>query len=338
MSAATPFAGLGPEAVLAAVAALDLEPDGRLMALNSYENRVYRVGVEPEPSLTPMTLVAPDLVVAKFYRQGRWSDAQIREEHAFALELAAAELPVAAPLQRNGQTLHRHEGFRYALFPCWRGAAPELDGLGHRELLGRTLGRLHATGALRRFEQRVSIAAWQFGAQARRQLLASGRVPDSVRDKYAQVSDSLVESVRDRWDAAGPQRSLRLHGDCHLGNVLWNAHGPVFVDLDDCLSGPAVQDLWMLCAGTPGQREREWTQLLAGYRQFADFDAGELALVEPLRAMRMLNHAAWIGARWGDPAFPRAFPWFGEIRYWENHVTELHEQLEVLEEPPLSGL
>jgi Ser/Thr protein kinase RdoA (MazF antagonist) len=324
--------------VLAAVAARGLEPDGRLLALNSYENRVYRVGVESDDRLTPVPLVAGNLVVAKFYRQSRWSDAQIREEHRFAQELVAAELPVAAPLECNGDTLQWQGQFRFALFPCWRGAAPELDGQGHRELLGRTLGRLHAIGATTSFAQRPSITAWQCGAQARRQLLASGRVPVSVEAKYAEVSALLVEAVRLHWEAAGPLRLLRLHGDCHLGNVLWNAHGPVFVDLDDCLRGPAVQDLWMFCAGTRGQREREWAQLLAGYRQFADFDVSELRLVEALRAMRMLNHAAWVAARWVDPAFPRAFPWFGEIRYWENHVTELHEQLEALEESPLAGL
>jgi Ser/Thr protein kinase RdoA (MazF antagonist) len=338
VSTATPFAGLEPDVVLAAVAGAGLEPDGRLLALNSYENRVYRIGVDPDPRLAPESLVAVDLVVAKFYRDRRWSDAQIREEHAFAQELAAAELPVAAPLQWNGDTLHRHARFRFALFPCWRGSAPELDGPGHRELLGRTLGRLHAVGGVGRFAQRPSIAAWQCGATARRQLLDSGRVPTSIEGKYAEASAALVESVRLHWESAGPVRQLRLHGDCHLGNVLWNAHGPVFVDLDDCLTGPAVQDLWMLCAGTPGQREQEWSQLLAGYRQFAEFDSAGLFLVESLRAMRMLNHAAWIGARWGDPAFPRAFPWFGEIRYWENHVTELHEQIEALEEPPPAGL
>ncbi|MDR2215387.1 MAG: serine/threonine protein kinase [Nevskiaceae bacterium] len=335
MSAATPFAGLDPEAVLAAVATLGFEPDGRLLALNSYENRVYRVGVEPDARLEPQPLVAGNLIVAKFYRDARWSDAQIREEHHFARQLAAAELPVAAPLECDGDTLLWHAGFRFALFPCWRGAAPELDDRGNRELLGRTLGRLHAVGATSRFAQRPSITAWQCGERARRQLLASGRVPASVEDKYAEVSATLVESVRLHWEAAGPLRSLRLHGDCHLGNVLWNAHGPVFVDLDDCLTGPAVQDLWMLCAGSPGQREQEWAQLLTGYRQFADFDATELRVVEALRAMRMLNHAAWVAQRWADPAFPRAFPWFGQIRYWENHVTELHEQLEALEAPPL---
>jgi Ser/Thr protein kinase RdoA (MazF antagonist) len=330
LNAATPFAGLAPEVVLAATASQGLEPDGRLLALNSYENRVYRLGVEPDARLAPEPLVAGNLVVAKFYREGRWSDAQIREEHAFACELAAAQLPVAAPLSWNGQTLQRHGPFRFALFRCWRGSAPELDGPGNRELLGRTLGRLHAIGATARFAQRPSINAWQYGARARQQLLASNRIPASVQHKYAEVSAALVEAARLCWEAAGPLRHLRLHGDCHLGNVLWNAHGPVFVDLDDCLQGPAVQDLWMLCSGTPGQRESEWAQLLAGYRQFADFDDTELQVVEALRAMRMLNHAAWIAARWADPAFPRAFPWFGEIRYWENHVTELHEQIEAL--------
>ena len=338
MARPAPFEGLTPEVVLDCVGRLGLEPDGRLLALNCYENRVYRIGIESAPALQSDPRRLPAAVVAKFYRAQRWSDAQILEEHAFAQELVARELAVAEPLRLDGRTLHVHAGFRYALFACWRGGAPELDAAGHRELLGRTLGRLHAVGAQRAFATRPSIEDWQCGAAARRALLASGQVPDSVRDKYAEVSAQLVAAVRDRWETARFARRLRLHGDCHLGNLLWNANGPVFVDLDDCLSGPAVQDLWMLCTGDVARLEREWSQLLAGYRQFAEFDTTELALVEPLRAVRMLNHAAWVAARWFDPAFPRAFPWFGEIRYWERHVTELYEQLEAVQSPPLAGL
>ena len=334
----TPFSGLSPETVLAAVAQLGLQPDGRLLALNSYENRVYRVGIEPAPELAGNPFALDSAVVAKFYRDSRWSDAQIREEHAFALELAAAELAVAAPLLRDRESLHLHAGFRFAVFACWRGSAPELDLPEHRAMLGRTLGRLHAVGAQRRFAVRPSIDDWQCGATARRQLLASGMIPPALEEKYAAVSAQLVEAVRARWDATRDARWQRLHGDCHLGNILWNAQGPVFVDLDDCLSGPVVQDLWMLCSGSAAQQQREWAEIMAGYAQFADFDSSQLSLVEPLRAVRMINHAAWIAARWRDPAFPRAFPWFGEVRYWEKHVTELYEQLETIEDPPLLRL
>ena len=336
MARTAPFEGLGPEVVLDCVGRLGHSPDGRLLALNSYENRVYRVGIEPVPQSDSRILATA--VVAKFYRAQRWSDAQILEEHAFARELAAQELAVAEPLLCGGATLHAHQGFRYALFPCWRGASPELDAAGHRELLGRTLGRLHAVGAQRAFATRPTVEDWQCGAAARRTLLASGQIPDSLREKYAEVSAQLVAAVRERWDTARHARRLRLHGDCHLGNLLWNEQGPVFVDLDDCVSGPAVQDLWMMCTGDAARLPREWSQLLAGYRQFADFELAELQLIEPLRSVRMLNHAAWVAARWHDPAFPRAFPWFGEIRYWERHVTELYEQLEAVESPPLAGL
>jgi Ser/Thr protein kinase RdoA (MazF antagonist) len=333
--AVTPFAGLGPELVLAAVDAVGLSPDGRLMALNSYENRVYRVGVEPLPDGTAPPHVMTDAVVIKFYRPGRWSDAQIREEHSFAAELVAAELQVAAPWVKEGESLHRIEGFRYSVFQCWRGSAPELDATEHRLMLGRSLGRVHAIGRLQSFRTRGRVADWECGARARREVLQMDVVPKILVGNYAAVSERLVAAVTSSWEAAGPMRGLRLHGDCHLGNVLWNAHGPVFVDLDDCLTGPAVQDLWMMCSGTAEQRQREWSQLLEGYGQFTQFDHSELLLVEPLRAVRMLNHAAWLAARWADPAFPRAFPWFAEARYWERHIAELQEQLEAVEDPPL---
>ncbi len=333
-AAVTPFAGLGPELVLAAVEAVGLSPDGRLMALNSYENRVYRVGVEPLPDADAPPHVMTDAVVIKFYRPGRWSDAQIREEHSFAAELVAAELQVAAPWSKDGESLHRIEGFRYSVFQCWRGSGPELDATEHRLMLGRSLGRLHAIGRRTTFHTRGRIVDWECGARARREVLRMDIVPQGLVGNYEAISGRLVSAVSSSWDAAGPMRGLRLHGDCHLGNVLWNTHGPVFVDLDDCLTGPAVQDLWMMCSGTAMQRQREWTQLLEGYAQFTEFDHSELQLVEPLRAVRMLNHAAWLAARWADPAFPRAFPWFAEARYWERHITELQEQLEAVEDPP----
>jgi Ser/Thr protein kinase RdoA (MazF antagonist) len=328
------YAGLTPDVVLASAEAAGLLPDGRLLSLNSYENRVYRVGLDE-----PLHRVASDSiasqVVAKFYRDGRWSDAQIQEEHAFALELAAAQLPVAAPLVIDGVTLRRHAGFRYALFECRPGSGPDLDRPGDRQLLGRTLGRLHAQGARRPFRHRDALERWRHGARAREQILRLDLIPAPLDARYAEVSAQLVAAVAACHAAVGTTRTLRLHGDCHPGNILWQSTGPLFVDFDDSITGPAVQDLWMFAAGTPDQMRREWSALLEGYEQFAHLDDGEALLVEALRATRMMNHAAWIAQRWDDPAFPLAFPWFGEPRYWERHIDELREQLPALDDPPL---
>jgi Ser/Thr protein kinase RdoA (MazF antagonist) len=330
-----PFARLTPELVLDAVEGLGLRADGRLMALNSYENRVYRVGIEPESLVARDPRALPHAVVAKFYRAARWSDAQIREEHAFTLELAEAQLAVAAPLVIEGQTLHESAGYRFTLFECWPGSAPELDAPEHRAMLGRTLGRLHRVGARRAFRARPSITDWLHGGRARRRVLELGIIPEPLDVRYAEASEALVAAIRSRSDLFAQARVQRIHGDCHLGNILWNANGPLYVDFDDCLMGPVVQDLWMFCAGTSEQQQAEWTDVLDGYEQFAHFDASEATLVESLRGMRMLNHAAWLAERWEDPAFPRAFPWFGEPRYWERHVGELREQLQAVEDPPL---
>jgi Ser/Thr protein kinase RdoA (MazF antagonist) len=330
-----PFARLQPALVLDAVEALGLRVDGRLMALNSYENRVYRVGIEPESLRVRDPRALPHAVVAKFYRAQRWSDAQIREEHAFTLELAEAELAVAAPLVLEGDSLHQFEGFRFTLFECWPGGSPELDAPEHRAMLGRTLGRLHRVGARRAFRSRPSISDWQHGDRARRRVLELRIIPEPLDERYAEASAALVAAIRSRAQLLSQSRMQRIHGDCHLGNILWNVNGPLYVDFDDCLMGPVVQDLWMFCAGSSSQQQAEWSALLDGYEQFAHFDASEASLVEPLRAMRMLNHAAWLAERWEDPAFPLAFPWFGEPRYWERHVGELREQLLAVEDPPL---
>jgi Ser/Thr protein kinase RdoA (MazF antagonist) len=328
------YAGLTPDVVLDAVESVGLFTDGRLLALNSYENRVYRVGLE-EPLRQASADGHGTQVVAKFYRRGRWSDPQILEEHAFAAELAAAELPVVAPLAVGGSTLHEHGGFRFALFPCRAGTSPDLDQPGARALLGRTLGRLHAVGARQPFRHRDGMSKWRHGARARELVLGLGIVPPPLDARYAEVSALLVRAIDACMQSAGPVRRLRLHGDCHPGNILWQSTGPLFVDFDDSIEGPAVQDLWMFVAGSPDQMRREWGELLDGYERFAHLDAGEAQLIEALRAMRMLNHAAWIAQRWDDPAFPAAFPWFGEPRYWERHVDELREQLAALDDPPL---
>jgi Ser/Thr protein kinase RdoA (MazF antagonist) len=330
MDARTPFAGLNPDRVLDAASEAGLTPDGSLFALNSYENRVYRLGRDDAPP-----------VVLKFYRADRWSDAEILEEHAFALELAAAEIAVVAPLMLGTSTLAHHAGFRFAAFPLMAGGAPDLDRPEARELLGRTLGRIHAIGALRPFAARASLAGERLGTRARRVVLASGRLPEHMRGRYQQVSDELIEQIRWALGEGSDVRRIRIHGDCHLGNILWQSQGPsqgpVFVDLDDCVQGPAIQDLWMLLSGNPDERRGQWAELMAGYERFASFDHSQLRLIEPLRALRMLNHAAWIAERWADPAFPRAFPWFGEARYWEQHVLDLAEQGGALLDDP-SGM
>ncbi|MFI4869045.1 MAG: serine/threonine protein kinase [Steroidobacterales bacterium] len=323
-ASSTPFATLTPDAVLDAADALGLAPDGRLFALNSYENRVYRVGrVDAEP------------IVLKFYRAGRWSDQQILEEHAFAAELAAEEIPVAAPLVLSGATLHRHREFRLAAFPLCAGAAPELDQPGARELLGRTLARIHAVGARRRFQYRPTLERAWLGARARTSLLRSALMPEHMRARYAEVSAVLVAGIETAFAQAAPLTLIRLHGDCHLGNILWQQRGPLLVDLDDCVNGPRMQDLWMFLSGNADEQQGQWAEITEGYKQFGAIEYRELRLVEPLRAVRMLNHAAWVAERWADPAFPRAFPWAAEARFWEGYVGDLMQQCEALELPPL---
>ena len=318
-----PFADLTPERVLDASIGVGLEPDGRLFALNSYENRVYQLGV-PEGFL-----------VIKFYRPARWSDAQILEEHTFTAELTEAELPVAAPVRRDGTTLFRLEGFRFAAFPWLRGRSPELDAPGARELLGRTLARVHQVGARRAFARRPRIDIERLGREARRIVLGSPLLPEALTEQYGRLSGMLLERIERVYEEVGAVGQIRLHGDCHLGNLLWGERGPLFVDLDDCATGPRIQDLWMLLSGEASEQQAQWGELLAGYSQFADFDYRELRLIEPLRGLRMLHHAGWVCQRWADPAFPRAFPWFGEPRYWEGYLSDLAAQMAAIDEPPL---
>ncbi len=329
-----PFAGLSPDVVLDACQAFGIETDGRLFALNSYENRVYQVG---SPS--------HGTVVVKFYRPGRWSDAQIREEHEFALELAAAELPVAAPLSFAGQTLlcyrdagseqHGERGVEYRLgiFPKRAGRGAELDAPGALGLIGRTLGRIHARGALRPFAARPRLSVARLGYASRNAVLETGLLGGDLETRYADVSARLLEAIEEAFEFAGPMPMIRIHGDCHVGNILWDAQGPVFVDLDDCMMGPRIQDLWMFLSGSLDERRGQWAELGSGYRAFSSIDESELALIEPLRALRMLHHAAWLAARWDDPAFPRAFPWFGGRRYWEEHLRDLAAQCDAVTEP-----
>jgi Ser/Thr protein kinase RdoA (MazF antagonist) len=307
-----------------AAESIGLEPSGRLFALNSYENRVYQLGEEDGT-----------LWVLKFYRPARWTDAQIAEEHALTFELAEAELPVAAPQRRDGESLFVHAGLRFAAFPYLAGRAPELDDNATLTLLGRTLARMHAVGGRGRFDHRPTLTLDRLGVRARDAVLDSGFVPESLVEQYARVSDQVIGRVRQCFEGFGALPRIRIHGDCHGGNILWRENGPLFVDLDDCMSGPRIQDLWMFLSGDAATQQSSWAALMEGYELFGEFDYAELTLVEALRSLRILHYAAWIATRWHDPAFPRAFPWFGEGRFWERHLSDLFEQMAAMDDPPI---
>jgi len=329
-----PYSRLTPDVVLNALDAVGLRCDGRLLALNSYENRVYQVGVEDAQG-------QPGLVVAKFYRPARWSDAQIIEEHTFCAQLAAQEIPVVAPLEFDGRTLLHAGGFRVAVFPRRGGRAPELDDPVALEWIGRFIGRIHAVGAVHAFTERPRLDIESFGVEPRAFLLASGLIPSELVPAWTQAADLALEGVRHAFKRAGNVGELRLHGDCHAGNVLWTpatgnaVGGPHFVDLDDARMGPAVQDLWMLISGDRENMGIQLGRILKGYEDFSEFDDRELHLVEALRTLRLIHYSAWLARRWDDPAFPMAFPWFNTARYWQDRVLELREQVAAMQEAPL---
>jgi len=312
MTAPTPadYSTLTPDTLLDAVDACGYRTDGRLLALNSYENRVYQIGIEDAAPL-----------IAKFYRPGRWSTASILEEHAFALELAAEEIPVVAPLQTNATTLHTFQGFRFALYPRQGGYWPELNSRQEREWMGRFIARIHAVGSTRPFRHRPELDIDSFGHQSRQLLLEKGFIPAHIEDAYRTLTRDLLQQVAARFVSAG--------------NILWTDQGPHFVDLDDCRSGPAIQDLWMLISGDRQEMQIQLADIIEGYLQFREFDHRELQLIEPLRTLRIIHYAAWLARRWDDPAFPQAFPWFNTSRYWEEHVLTLREQAGLLNEPAL---
>ena len=340
LSGIHPFETLTPDRVLDALETVGLRGDGRLTALSSYENRVYQVQLEDGSA-----------VVAKFYRPARWSDAQILEEHAFALELMAAEIPVVAPLLLRGSSLHHAEGFAFSVSPRRGGRPPELDDADVLEWIGRFLARIHSVGATRPFLSRPALDVATFAVDSRSWLLAHDKIPLDVQSEWERLSQQAIDMIRvfpglgDGVGAAGrdPLRTVRLHGDCHPGNILWTpldapstaGPGPHFVDLDDARTGPAVQDLWMLVSGDRQQRSRQLGALVDGYEQFRAFDRRELALIEPLRTLRLIHYSAWLARRWDDPIFPINFPWFGSSDYWRGQVQMLEEQLEAMQEEPL---
>ena len=318
------FSTLSPDCVLNALESIGFYSDGYLLALNSYENRVYQIGmVEGAP------------LVAKFYRPERWTDAAILEEHAFVQELVEREIQVVPALMLDGRTLHSFEGFRFAVFSKQGGRAPELDSRHTLEWMGRFLGRIHAIGALKPFQQRPTLDIASFGEQSRDYLLAQAFIPLDLDAAYQSVVNQALDGARQCFARAGEVGALRLHGDCHVGNVLWTDAGPHFVDFDDSRMGPAVQDLWMLFSGERTDMLQQLSDVLAGYKVFCDFDERELHLVEALRTLRLIHYAAWLARRWDDPAFQQAFPCFNTQHYWQDHILELREQIALMDEPSL---
>jgi Ser/Thr protein kinase RdoA (MazF antagonist) len=326
---AQPFAGLTPETVLDALDSIGMQGDGRLLSLNSYENRVYQAGLESGPP-----------IVAKFYRPGRWGDSEILEEHAFVCALADHEIPAVPPLLINGRTLHSFDGFRFSVSTRQGGRAPELDDRETLKWMGRFIGRIHAVGAIEPYRHRPALDIETFGVEPSAFLLEHGFIPGDLADIYKGVVAQALDGVRRSFDRAnsgplGAVRKLRLHGDCHVGNVLWGDAGPHFVDFDDSRMGPAIQDMWMLLSGTREEMARQLSDLLAGYGDFCAFDVRELQLVEALRTLRLIHYSGWIARRWDDPAFSAAFPWFTAPRYWEERILELKEQIALMDEPAL---
>jgi len=320
-----PYARLTPDLILRALESAGFVCDGCLLALNSYENRVYQIGIEDGPP-----------VIAKFYRPGRWSKQAILEEHTFSQELAAQEIPVIAPITDcDGESLHELEDFLFAAYPRCGGRWPDLDTQAQRQQMGRFLGRMHAVGAIRGFQHRNRLDIETLGDASRHFVLEHKLVPDYLLDAYTTLSDDLLKQIRALFEASGFVAQIRLHGDCHKGNILWTDKGPHFVDLDDSCSGPAIQDIWMLLSGEVEEMRIQLEDLLEGYQTFFEFDYSSVILIEALRTLRMLNYAAWIARRWQDPAFPIAFPWFSSPRYWEEHILGLREQAAALNNPPI---
>jgi Ser/Thr protein kinase RdoA (MazF antagonist) len=322
----TPYANLSPTVILDAIDSTGVKTNGSLLALNSYENRVYQVGIEDDVPL-----------IAKFYRPNRWTDAAILEEHQFSNELLQLEIPVVAPLTIQDKTLHHVKEFRFALFPRKGGRTIALDNLDHLEWMGRFLGRFHAVGASKKFQHRERLDVQNYGYKPYRFLLANQFIPTSLEPQFKSVFAAVLEKAEACFSHLQSIPYLRLHGDCHVGNILWNDNGPQIVDLDDCLNGPAIQDIWMLLTGDETyEKNQQLDHILSGYTEFYDFDYRELHLIEALRALRMIRYAAWLAQRWEDPAFPLNFPWFNTFSYWKELIEHVHDQAILLDEAVLN--
>jgi Ser/Thr protein kinase RdoA (MazF antagonist) len=320
-----PYSELTPDRVLTAIEKIGLVPDARIYPLNSYENRVYQIGIENGPN-----------IVAKFYRPQRWQDCQILEEHSFAQELLDLEVPVAAPLQfENKQTLLQDGIFKFAVFPQIAGRAPDLDDFDSLLTMGRFIGRVHRVGARTPFLTRDKLSIDLMAIDSRQFLLENNFIPTELIPAYETLSADLIDRIIRVFKDLPATKYFRIHGDCHLGNVLWQEGVPHFVDFDDAIMGPAIQDLWMLLSGERDQKQAQLMELLEGYNEFYDFAPHELVLIESLRTLRILRYSAWLARRWEDPAFPKCFPWFNTERYWAEHILELREQMAALDEPVL---
>lgn len=315
------YARLTPDTIIDAIESLGYRSDFRVLALNSYENRVYQVGLEDS---TP--------IIAKFYRPNRWSDEQIREEHEFSLSLHELEVPIIPPMLIHGESLFEYDSFRFSLYERRGGHAPELEDLNCLFNLGQHLGRIHALGKQKPFQYRPDINIQTFATDNQNFILNSQMLPPGLEESYASITQLLIEKVKQKIDYVDYQK-IRLHGDCHLGNILVRPDSLYIVDLDDARNGPAIQDLWMLISGDVNQKQKQLKSILEGYTQFCDFDLRQLHLIEPLRTLRIIHHTGWIAKRWGDPAFPAAFPWFNTERYWSEHILSLKEQFSALDEP-----
>lgn len=318
-----PYAKLTPDFVLDAVESIGLQSDARILTLNSYENRVYQVGMEDKPP-----------VIAKFYRPQRWSNQAIAEEHDFTLALLKNDISVVPPLAINGATLHEYEGFRFTIFPRQGGYAPEIEIPETLYRIGLNIGRIHQSAGSELFKHRKTFSLDEWAITSRDFLLENDFLSNSLRKAYETLTADLINKMTAIWKQY-PFQAIKLHGDCHIGNILWRDDLAYFVDLDDCANGPAIQDLWLMLSGDRHQQTQQMLELVEGYEEFCEFDTRQLGLIETLRTLRMMYYSAWLARRWKDPAFPMHFPWFNTERYWSEHILELREQFAILDEPPL---
>jgi len=320
------FSELNPDLILDAIESQQIYPESGLLALNSYENRVYQFLADDKKRY-----------VVKFYRPERWSREQIQEEHDFTLFLSSKDIPVVAPLQHGGRSLFEHQGYKFCLFPSVGGRMFELDNLDQLEWLGRLLGRFHKASGAQQFQHRFTLKFEQELTSAKQQLQQSDFIPDYLKNTFFHDLDLLIETTLEF--SHQDYRVIRLHGDCHAGNLLWQSFDSyddtIVVDLDDCINGPAIQDIWMMLNGDRQQQTLQLDTIISAYEEFREFDHKEFQLIEPLRARRMINYMAWLAKRWNDPAFPRNFSWFATDKYWEQQVLAMKEQISALQEPPL---
>lgn len=353
-----PFECLLPDFILDAVESCGLPADGRILALNSYENRVYQVGIETSAVDQSDHLTNSHFLVVKFYRPGRWSDAQILEEHDFCQALVRQEIPVLAPLTFSDFSTHfphlafdelehkpaesaslfYYKEMRFCLYLRQGGHAPELGDDDRLRQISRIIARIHAVGAEQPYRHRPTLNMASY-VQEGVDLISQEYIPLELKSAYLKLVKALTQGIQDRYEMAGDCQLICTHTDCHLGNMLFCREEKIhFLDFDDSRMAPAVQDLWMLFSGDLAQRARQLMVILAAYREFYDFDMKELYLVEALQSMRILQYSGWLAKRWHDPAFPKSFPWFNTHTYWQGHIHLLQEQVTSLQVPAYRAL